>query len=176
MEIKKFDCIISSVSINPERSAKYSLTKPYIANKQVIVTAPTTKDITSLESLAGKKVCTQSGTTSDELVQGMIDKGTKINYSKYDTVTQALDEIKLGRMQAVVVDKVVAAYYVKMDPSKYKVAWESDKAEPLAICLRKDDTAMKDKVDAAIDTMYKDGTMKTISVKWFGDDITAGVR
>lgn len=176
LDTKKFDCIISSVSINDERQAKYSLTKPYIANKQVIVVNPSTSDITSLDTLTGKKVCVQSGTTSDELVQGLIDKGQKIDFSKYDTITQALDEIKLGRMQAAVIDKVVAMYYVKKDPTKYKIAWESDKAEPLAICVRKADADFRDKIDAAIDTMYKDGTMKKISVQWFGEDITAGLR
>jgi len=176
LDTNKFDCIISSVSINPERTEKFSLTKPYVANKQVIVTAPTNTDIKSLETLVGKKVSAQSGTTSDELVQGLLDKGSKINFSKYDTVTQALDEVKLNRMDAAVIDKVVAAYYVKMDPTKYKIAWESSEAEPLAICFRKADSATRDKTDAIIAEMSKDGTMKKISEKWFGEDITAGLR
>ena len=66
LESKKYDVVISSVSLTPERQEKYAMTKAYVSNKLVLVTAPETTDITSLETLGGKRVVTQVGTTADD--------------------------------------------------------------------------------------------------------------
>ncbi len=176
LESKKFDCIISSISITPERKEKYNMSKPYVANKVVLVTAPSNKDITSLETLSGKKVSAQTGTTADDIMDEMAKKDKKLSYAEYETVMQAFDELKLGRVDAVLVDIVVAKYYVKMDPSKYKLAWESSEAEPIGVCMHKDDTALAAQVNTTIDKLIANGTMAEISKKWFGDDITKNLQ
>lgn len=109
---RKFDVIISSTSINADRMATFLQSKPYVTNKIVLLTRDTVADITDLKKLDTMKICSQTDTTADELCQSLLDKGGKFKYTKYDLVSQALDELSLGRVDGVMVDIVVAQYYM----------------------------------------------------------------
>ncbi len=167
LETDKFDCIISAVSINPDRTAAHSLTKAYVANKLVIVTKKGNKTIKSPTDIKTKKVGVQQSTTSENYCK---DNGIK--YSPYQKVTQPFADLKIGRLDAVVVDIVVAAYYLTEDAKSYQVVWESPDAEPMAIAFQKKDTATRDKVNTILDAMQADGTLSKLSIKWFTKDIT----
>ncbi|HEY9060615.1 MAG TPA: ABC transporter substrate-binding protein [Pseudobacteroides sp.] len=178
LEINKFDVIISSVSINEERQKEHSLTKPYIANKQVIVTKKSTSDIKSPDDLKGKKVGLQAGTTSEDFLRDLVSKN-KINendMSTYPLVTQPFMDLDAGRLDAVMVDIVVAKYYIANNKDKYNLAWESVDAEPMALCFKKKDAELRDKANTILDEMQADGTMKKISEKWFGEDVTKNLQ
>jgi polar amino acid transport system substrate-binding protein len=176
LDSDRYDCIISSVSINPERQAAYNLTKPYVANKIVIVTR-NGSGIASPEALAGMRVATQTETTSDEYMGRLQDEGLVLGeYYVYDKIIQCFDELILNRIDAVVVDSVVAAYYMGEDADKLSVVWENDEAEPLGICLKKGNDALTQAIEETVDGLYADGTMKTLALKYFGMDITEGVR
>jgi len=109
---RKFDVIISSTSINADRMAAFLQSKPYVTNKLVLLTRDTVADITDLKKLDTMKICSQTDTTADELCQSLLDNGGKFTYTKYDLVSQALDELSLGRVDGVMVDIVVAQYYM----------------------------------------------------------------
>lgn len=176
LDANRYDCIISAVSITAERQEKYNLTKPYIANKLVLVTA---KDlgIKSPEDLAGFRVATQTETTADEFMKGKIEAGLAVtDYFVYDKIIQCFDELKLNRVDAVLVDSVVAAYYIGADKDKFSIVWENADAEPMGICLKKGNDALTAAIEEAVDAMYADGTIAAIATTHFGYDSTAGVR
>ncbi len=79
-------------------------------------------------------------------------------------------------MDAVLVDSVVAAYYIGADKDQYSVVWENTDAEPMGICLKKGNDALTAAIEETIDAMYADGTMTAIATTHFGFDTTAGVR
>jgi len=170
----EFDIIMSSVSITPERQEKYILTEPYISNKIVLAVANnSTTGITDLSTLAGKKVAVQTATTSDDFAKAILAKGeVSFEILRYEKVTQCYDELKLGRVDAILVDEVVAAAYV--DDSK--VVWRNDEGEPMGICIKKGNDELAKIVEKAIDTFYFDGTIATIATKYFGSNVTEGVR
>lgn len=177
LEADKFDCIISSCSINDEREKNHSLTKAYIANKLVMVTSKANTDIKSPQDLKGKKVGAQTGTTSSDYVEKeLIPKGVNTELSKYDLVTQPFADLKVGRIDAIIVDIVVAKYYLAKDKESFKVAWESPDSEPMAICCQKKGTALRDQIDKILNDMRTDGSMKKISEKWFGEDVTNNLK
>lgn len=172
----RYDCIISAVSITDERKEKYSLTKPYVANKLCLVTA---KDlgIAKPENLAGKTVAVQTETTSDDYMKELQEGGLKLkDYRVYDTIIQCFDDLKAGRVDAVMVDSVVAAYYIGDDKQTYSVVWENDEAEPMGICLKKGNTALTEEIDKAVDAIYADGTYAKIAAKYFGEGNSVAAR
>lgn len=177
LDSKKFDAIISSVSITEERQGNYSMSKPYVSNNLVMVTKPDS-GITKPEELKDKIVAVQTGTTADDAVQAWVADDSLVlkDFSKYETVTQCFDDLKLERVDAVVVDVVVAMYYIKADADKYKVVWESDAAEPIGVCMRKDDTELTKQVNDAIDELGKNGKLKEISQKWFNADLVSAAK
>lgn len=175
LDTDKYDCIISAVSITDEREEAYNLTKPYVANKLVLVTS---KDsgITSPEGLEGKGVAVQAETTADIYMTELIDGGLTCDYYEYDKVLNCFDDLKAGRCDAVLVDSVVAAYYLGEDADSYETVWENDEAEPMAICLKKGNDALTQTIESALDEMYSDGSLGEIATTHFGSDITEGLR
>lgn len=175
LDANKFDVIVSSVSRNEDRLAKYAMTTPYVANAQVIVVPADNTSIKEPKDLEGKNVGVQIGTTADESC-GEYLKTTKFTLKQYDQVIQPFSDMKAGRLDAIIVDEVVARYYVKKDPKSYKVSSARLTNEPIGICFSKSNTELRDKAQKALEDMFKDGTMKKLSEKWFDEDLTGNVK
>lgn len=175
LNAKKFDCILSAVSMTADREKKFAFTKPYIANAQMIVVKPGNTSITKETDLAGKTVGVQVSTTANDSATKLAGKGIKFTLKTYDQIIQPFQDMKAGRLDAIIVDEVVGQYYVATDPSAYKAAAVKLTNEPIGVCFRKSDTALRDKVQKQIDAMNSDGSMKKISVKWFNADLTSNI-
>lgn len=178
LNTNRADCIISAVSINDERKEKYNLTEAYIANKLCLVTR---KDgsIKSPDDLAGKKVAVQTETTADEYMKKKMAGGLAVNksdYFVYDKIINCFDDLKAQRVDAVLVDSVVAAYYIGTDSATYSVTWENTEAEPMAIALKKGNDSLTADIQKAVNELYADGTMATIAKKYFGENNTVTVK
>lgn len=175
LETDKFDCIVSATSITPDRLEDYALTDPYVANAQVIVVKIDDTSINEPKDLKGKKVGVQIETTADESAQ-KYQKETFFDLKQYDQVIQPFQDMKAGRLDAIIVDEVVARYYVKLDKDSYKVAGGRLTNEPIAICFTKENSNLRDKANEIIKEMREDGTLKQLSEKWFGEDLTSNVE
>ena len=172
LKTKKFDIIWSGMSITAEREKEISFTKAYIMEKQVIVVKADNKKIKGLKDLGESTIVgVQLGSTSEEALAKLNKKFKEIK--KYDTNTTAFMDLKIGRIDALAVDELVGRYYLAQRPGEYAVLSESLLSEPIGIGIRKEDISLKDKIQKTLDAMFKDGTMKKISIKWFGDDITS---
>ena len=133
-------------------------------------------DIKSPDDFPGHKIAVQTETTAALSLDDMIENGiTGIEDKRYEKVTQCFSDLELGRVDAVYVDSVVSAYYTA-GSDVYKRVWVNDEGEPMGICLAKESDALAAAVEAAIDTMYFDGSMAEIANKNFGEDFTAGLR
>ncbi len=126
-----------------------------------------TKKIESPDDFAGSKISVQTATTAHENIQDMLDAGQDIEVLPYEKVTQCFDDLDLGRVDAVYVDSVVAGYYLT-GSDKFQKVWTSEDGEPIGICLKKGNTDLKAILEAAIDTLYYNGTMAELSEKHFG--------
>ena len=172
LKSKKFDIVWSAMSITKEREKEISFTKPYIMEKQVIVVKKGNKKIKGLKDLGADTVVgVQLGSTSEDALAKLNKKFKEIK--KYDKNTDAFLDLKIGRIDALAVDELVGRYYLSQKPGEYAVLKEELLSEPIGVGLRKEDVALKDKIQKTLDGMFKDGTMKKISIKWFGDDITS---
>ena len=130
------------------------------------------KEITSPEDFAGAKISVQTATSAHESIQDM-ENVDEIEVLPYEKVTQCFDDLKLGRCDAVYVDSVVAGYYLADADAGYKKVWTNTEGEPIGMCLKKGNTDLEAILEAAIDTLYYNGTMAELSKKHFGseDDI-----
>lgn len=172
---KKYDAICSSVSITEEREKNYVFTKPYIANAQEIIVKKGDTSIKTQDDLKGKNVGCQVSTTANDSAKTLIKNGVSMNLSTYDQIIQCFQALSSNKIQAIIVDEVVGEYYVAKSPDKYETAAPKLTNEPIGICFRKSDTALRDSAQKAIDAMVADGTMKKLSVKWFGKDLTSNI-
>ncbi|AWI08205.1 hypothetical protein CKA38_02035 [Ereboglobus luteus] len=179
LNTERYDAAISACSITQARLKNYLFTKPYIANKQVIVAKKAIADkITSLDALAGMKVGVQKGTTADSACRKFLDenKSKQFTLESYPGATQALDNLELDRLQVVVVDLVVGSYYVNDAKRGFAYAPASFAYEPIGAAFKKTNTELHAKVDKILADMRADGTLQAISKKWFNEDIVSNVK
>lgn len=167
LDADKYDVVISTVSFTEDRDTNYTLSKPYIANAPVLV-VPADSDIAAIEDLAGKTVAVQMETTADYIIQGYVADGLATDLRQYEKVINAFDELKAGRADAVCTDSVVAAYYLGDEASNYKTVWQSPEAEPIVMCLKKDNTALCAELEKALDALKENGKLEEIALKYFG--------
>lgn len=168
------DLIWNGYSITKEREDKVSFTRPYLDNRQVIITLAESK-INSKADLKGMKVGAQNESSAvdainmePELLKSF--EGGKV-YT-FETNNEALMDLEAKRIDAVVADEVLARYYInKKGADKYKILKDDFGSEAYGVGIRKGDSALLDKLNKAFDDMKKDGTAKKISEKWFGQDI-----
>ena len=100
--------------------------------------------------------------------------GLSFKPAEFDKVINAYDELKLGRCDAVVSDALVYANY-KDDPA-FESTWTGDADEYFGVAIRKGNSQLLDKVNAAIDEMIADGTMKALYEKVFGADLSSTIQ
>jgi polar amino acid transport system substrate-binding protein len=174
----KYDCIISSVTYNEERAARYNFTKPYVANSQLLVVH---KDAAvkprTMEQVQGLRLTYQAETTSDELATKWIEEsGAQVQVFEYDKVMNCFDELTLNRVDVILVDSVVAAEYLGRPGNPYEITAEVSNDEVLAICLKQGNNALTEALNKALDELYADGTLRRISQQVFGTDVVSSVR
>ena len=165
------DCIWNGMSINDERKEKMCLSIPYLKNSMSFV-VKNESNISSLENLKGKKIGLQSGSTAEEILKDSkiySDIGEVVSYQ--DNITAFMD-MEINQIDAVFLDNVVANYYIAENKKPYKVLEEGLEDEEYAIGFRKQDTTLCNKVNETLKEMKKDGSLATISTKWFGKDTT----
>lgn len=163
---KKIDLIWNGMSITPERQEKLAISKPYFQGNQTIyVTENST--LAKKADLEGKVIGIQLGSSAqvafdaDPIAQKVKD------ITKYQDNTQAMIDLKAGRVDAVILDSMVGDYYTAQQPG-YKKLNESFATEDMGIGARKDDAAFIEKIDAAIATLKSNGVYDEIYKKWFG--------
>lgn len=168
------DFIWNGYTITDERKEKVAFTKPYLENRQVIITLADSS-IKTKSDLNGKSVAAQNGSSAVEAVEKEADLVKTFKDGKlvtFETNNDALMDLEAGRVDAVVGDEILIRYYTNQrGESKYKVLDEDFGDEEYGVGIRKDDKELLDAVQKALDEMKEDGTSKKISEKWFGEDI-----
>ncbi|MDR0812549.1 MAG: ABC transporter substrate-binding protein [Oscillospiraceae bacterium] len=171
---KKYDIVMSALTITPDRQDEVDFSTPYIENWQAIVVLKTSEKVTSPAELAGRKVVYQIGTTSEYYIDDLITAGSlpaDLERNAYDKVINCFDELVNGRADAVVVDSVVADGYVAREPDKYEISWIQSTdagAEPelFGIAISKDNKALYDAINEVLAKFDKDGTLDKLRSEW----------
>ena len=166
------DCIWNGMTITPERLESMSISLPYLSNDQVLVTR-TADNVMDLAGLAGKRLGLQAGSSAEEALNSAEEfKASLGEVVPFDDNTVALQDLKGGGVDAVLVDIIVANYYKTVNELPFTILSESLAAEEYGIGFRKADVALCEKINELLLEMKADGTMAKISTDWFGEDIT----
>ncbi|MGI6108344.1 MAG: amino acid ABC transporter substrate-binding protein [Eubacteriaceae bacterium] len=164
------DAIWNGLTITPEREEAMLFTKPYLENAQVIVVKKGS-DITTKADLNGKTVGIQKSSSAEDALNADAIKDSLKEVVTYEENVSALQDLGIGRTDAVVVDKVVADWYIKDENADYTVLDETLAPETYGIAVKKGNTELRDKIQKAFDEIVADGEAAKISEKWFGSDI-----
>jgi polar amino acid transport system substrate-binding protein len=178
VETGKYDCIMSAVTITDARLAAHNFTKPYVGNAMALVLLKnSTVKAKNPAELTGLGVAYQAETTADFFMANIADQGVQFTPYEYDKVMSCFDELKLGRVDAIVTDLLVAVDYVAPADTPFEIVWQGAADEVFGICLKKGNDALTAELDKALDALFADGTLLRISKEIFGGiDMVSAAR
>lgn len=165
----KFDTIVGSMTITPEREKAVDFVGPYYhAGRGVFVAESST--VKTLDELKGKTLGVTLGETHEKWVraQGGWDIRT------YKGLPELFLELKAGRVDAIVVDNIPVAVAIKETGEKVRQLDTPDiegGSVAIGIAIRKNNPELKAAMQKALDEMMSDGTYEKIAMEWIGRDI-----
>ena len=161
----KADIAMAGITVTDERKAVMAFSDSYATGIQSII-VPEGSDIASPDDLAGKKIGTQRGTTGYIYCTDDFGEDSVVAYDNGLAAVQALNN---GQVDAVVIDNAPAKEYVAANPG-LKVLETSYAEEDYAIGMNKDNTALVEAVNAALEELKADGTLQSIVDKYITAD------
>lgn len=171
LEAGNIDCIWNGFTMTG-REDNYTWSEPYMANTQVFVVA---KDsgIASQADLAGKIVECQVDSSAEAALKEVPDlTATFKQLLTTADYNSAFMDLEQGAVDAIAMDVIVAGYQIQQRNADFVILDDSLSAEEYGVGFKKGNTELRDKVQAALEEMAADGTLKSISEKWFGEDVT----
>ncbi|WP_372965714.1 transporter substrate-binding domain-containing protein [Marinobacter sp.] len=167
---RKFDLIMSSMSITAERAERVLFSDPYyITPGGWFGPESFNADVTDMNAMKGKTVGVQRGTTMDTFVTENMTGVVTIK--RYTTAEDMVLDLEGQRLDAVFVDYPVGEQTI-LNRDGYKEVGESVKlGEGVGVAMRKRDTKLAKEINAALKTLKEDGTYDAIMAKYFNYDI-----
>lgn len=168
LDAKRFDFVANQVTVTPERQQQYSFSEPYtVSGAVVIVSNDNPKQIQSAADLKGKVVGTTQGSNFAKAAK---EAGAEIKY--YTGIAQVLTDLQQNRVDAALNDRLYVLTELKTANYKVKAVGEPFSKESTAFAFRKDNQELRDQVNRVLGEIRQDGTLASISNKWFGEDVS----
>ncbi len=161
LERGDFDMAMNGIEITPQRKERVLFSRPYYIYTEQLVVKSDESRIKDMKDLTGKKVGTLSGTAAQAMLEKMGGVDTRI----YSGQVEPYEDLEIGRIDAVLLDLPIAAYYAKPNP-KLKYAGGSEGEGFYGIAIRKDNEDLRAKVDEILSRLLKTGELKRIYEKW----------
>jgi polar amino acid transport system substrate-binding protein len=166
LKAKKYDAIIGSMTATPERDKQVDFTNPYYLSGAQIFVAEGNSDIQSKEDLAGKTVGVIQSSTWKDMAEELSD-----DVKGYPTDVNALQDLALGRLDAVITDKIVGVNAKNEKGLEIKAIGDLLNEDRVSVAVTEGNKELVDKINEAIQSMIDDGTYAEISEKWFNENI-----
>lgn len=171
LDAKRYDAVINQVSITDARRVKYDFSDPYISSAAVLIVRDDNTAITSFADLKGRKSANTLTSNFGKLAQS---HGAQV--VAVQGFNEAIDLLTSGRVEATINDNLSFLDFKKQKPNaRVKIA-ATDKATEFGnsgVLLRKHNPELVAAINQALAAIKADGTYKTISVNYFGTDLSA---
>lgn len=170
------DLIWNGYSKTSEREKTVLFSDEYMINEQVIVTKKS-KNIVNKDQLKDKVLGAQTGSSgydsfnsNPEILKRIVKNN---DATQYESFNEALIDLENDRIDALLIDRVYANYYLKQQNKiqDYNIINAGFEGDSFAVGARKADTTLVKKVNEAFKELYKEGKFQEISNKWFGEDV-----
>jgi polar amino acid transport system substrate-binding protein len=160
LERGSFDCIVNGLEPTADRTKQIDFSKPYYIFELQLTIRSNEDHIRSLADCKSRVVGTLGNSAASRLLE---KEGVPLR--SYPDPVAAYRDLELKRIDAVLMDVPMELYYARPNP-KLKPAGEPTYRGTYNVGLRKEDDALKAQVNAAIDTIIRDGTLEKILREW----------
>ncbi|HHU18643.1 MAG TPA: amino acid ABC transporter substrate-binding protein [Bacilli bacterium] len=168
LDAKRFDVIANQVGINEERLEKYDFSEPYTRSNAVLLIHEDNEDINSFADIDGKKSAQTLTSNYASLAESY---GAELE--KVDGFNQAIDLVISKRVEGTFNDKISALDFLQQRPdAPIVIVDEASDASENAFTFRQGNEELVEEFNKILNEMREDGTLKKISEKWFGEDVS----
>lgn len=174
LEARKFDVIVSSMTITDARKQQLTFTKPYYYTYGLAIAAKGSGLKLTPESLTGKSIGVGAGSTHEIWVESNL--GAAVKVTPYKSTDEMFLDFQNGRLDAVFADAVAVRPWVDKNGGTEAFEDVGEVKDPslgtdIGIAVRKNDTALADELNAALDGIIADGTFKKLNEKYVNFDL-----
>ncbi|MGH3984060.1 MAG: glutamate ABC transporter substrate-binding protein [Pseudonocardiaceae bacterium] len=153
------DYYVGTYTINDARKEQISFAGPYFVAGQDLLVKSDDNSITGPDTLAGKRVCSATGSTP---IRRIREQGLTDQVIEFQNYSQCVDQLLAGQVDAVTTDDAILQGYAGQDPERLKVVGEPFSQEPYGVGMLRADDALRSKVNDILETATKDGTWQQI--------------
>ena len=171
LDAGRFDMVCNGVEVTDERALTYDFTTPYGYIHTALAVRKDNDEIKTFEDLKDKTTANSLASTYMELAESY---GATVQ--GIDTLEETIQLLTAGRIDATLNADVSFYDYLNVHPdADFKIVAQTEDASHVAIPLRKGDNSatLLEAVNNAIDELRADGTLKELSEKYFGQDISS---
>ncbi len=161
VQSNKYDIGMAGMTVTEDRLKKVSFSDSYATGVQVVI-VPENSDIKSLDDLEGKKIGVQEATTGDIYAS---DEFGDENVTKYQNGALAVEGLKTGKVNCVIIDNEPAKAYVAANEG-LKILETEYAVEDYAICVNKENTELLEKINEAMDELIESGEFQKVVDKY----------
>jgi len=174
LDAGRIDTIANQIAITEERMEKYLFTETYVFSGSQMLVKGDNDSITKIEDLKGKKVGVALGSNYEKDLRAY-DVNNEIEIVTYEDYAGSVQDVALGRIDAMVNDKLAAMMNIKKSGLDIKLGGDPIAVTQIAAPFvnKEDNNEMIKNINEAILSMHEDGTFTEISNKWFEVDITS---
>lgn len=170
LNTKRIDMIINQVAISTDRKKKYDFSIPYTISTLRIVTTKDQKNIiNTMKTLSGKKVGVSLGSNYQEW---LISNFKDIDIHTYDDDATKYQDLISGRLSAILIDSMAAMNLIRKTNNTLVIVGKPLLHLESGIVLRKGNETLLKTINNIILNMKQDNSLKNLSEKWFGMDVT----
>ncbi len=170
----KYDCIIASMTITPERLEKFNFSTPYYSDGDMLVVRADETRINTVADMAGKTVGATTGTSQETCANDLNAKYGLSGVQLYPSDVEGIADLENGRIDAFIAARLQILYRINKSGEPIKLVGEPLDNMDKGVAIRKEDSQLLADVNKALEEMFNDGTYARISTQWFGKDIRSG--
>jgi len=158
------DVILSTMTINEERVGQIEFSDPYYIAKGRILVKKDNSEITGVDTLGGKNVCTALGSTYEATLK---KQAPDAKLKLVDSYSECLESLQNGSVDAISTDDVILTGMIIQDDT-LKLVGDQLTQEPYGAGIKKGDTQMVDFVNGVFQGLKDDGTWAKLHEEWIG--------
>jgi cystine transport system substrate-binding protein len=163
----KYDVIVSQVGITPQRQQAFDFSQPYTYSApQLIVRRNDSASYRTLADLKGRKVGVGQGSVYEQQLRAV----PGIEVRSYPATPENLQDLAFGRIDVALNDSLMVSYLLKNSQLPIRAGARVGEVTRMGVVLRKGNPKLQAAVDQALMEARQDGSLKQISLKWFGTD------
>ena len=170
----RLDTVANAVAVNSARQAKYDFSETYSFYGSQIVTHKDNNNINQLTDFNGKTIAGVLGSNHINNLKKAFPNN-EITIKTYETRDGAMHDAEFQRVDGYVNSKPILLAEIKRKNLPFKLVGNPITIEQVAFPFNKDEKgkALREKFNQVIEKLRANGTLKNLSIKYFGEDITS---